>query len=71
LFSGRAYADLIRESATDASGVARCTSTIMPDVVCEGIAYDTIPCTCPNGTQFQTASDCSVLDLFVEGFCGG
>lgn len=64
-----AYADLVSARATEGCGVARCTSAKVPGVVCEGIAYDTIPCTCPNGAQFQTASDCSVLDLFVEGFC--
>jgi hypothetical protein len=63
------FAEVIRERATERCGTARCTSTLVPGVVCEGIAYDTIPCTCPNGTEFHTASDCSVLEQFVEGFC--
>jgi hypothetical protein len=50
--------------------IKRCTSTKMASVICEGIAnLPTIGCTCPNGNQFDTPSDCSSLDSFVDLIC--
>ncbi|HKO49008.1 MAG TPA: hypothetical protein VJV79_14855 [Polyangiaceae bacterium] len=63
------YSTLIEERATQACGIARCQSALMPEVTCEGVALDMIPCKCPNGQEFYTASDCSVLDVFVDFQC--
>jgi hypothetical protein len=50
--------------------IKRCTSTKVPGVICEGIKnLSTIGCTCPNGNQFDTPSDCSTLDSFVDLIC--
>lgn len=65
------YAAEREAAAISSCGIARCVSEIMPEVVCEGVAFQAIPCTCPDGTLFETAHDCSTLDLFVELECGG
>jgi hypothetical protein len=64
------YAELRDARAKATCGVAHCSSQKVPGVVCEGLAtLDTIGCTCPNGTQFDTPTDCHLLDMFVESLC--